>query len=52
MGRLFKLEAELGAPEVSEQWPSDFPIQAPTTGTIDDNDDPADERAGKNEACV
>jgi hypothetical protein len=52
MGKLFKLEADLDAPEVSEKWPSDFPISPPTTGTIDDDDDPAHERSAENEARV
>jgi hypothetical protein len=52
MGKLFKQESDLGAPEVSEQWPSDFPTSALTTGTIDDDDDPAHERPDENEARV
>ena len=52
MGKLYKLEADLGAPEVSEKWPSDFPISPPTTGTIDDDDDPAHEQPCENEAYV
>jgi hypothetical protein len=51
MGKLFKQEAE-GAPEVAEKLPSDFPISLLTTGTIDDDDDPAHERSGENEAPV
>jgi len=51
MGKLYKQETD-GCPEVSEKWPSDFPIPPLTTGTVDDDDDPADERAGENEACV
>ena len=41
-----------GAPEVAEKLPSDFPIPLLTTGTIDDDDDPAHERSGENEASV
>jgi hypothetical protein len=52
MGKLLKPEADLGAPEVSEQWPTDFPVPQPTTGTIDDDDDPAHERSAENEAPV
>jgi hypothetical protein len=52
MGKLIKLEADLGALEVSEQWPTDFPIPPLTTGTVDDDDDPAHERSGENEAPV
>jgi len=51
MGKLFKQEAD-GAPEVAEKLPSDFPIPLLTTGTIDDDDDPAHERSGENEARV
>jgi hypothetical protein len=51
MGKLLKQEAD-GAPEVSEQWPSDFPTPSATTGTIDDDDDPAHEQSGENEARV
>jgi hypothetical protein len=40
------------APEVSEQWPTDCPIPPLTTGTVDDDDDPAHERSGENEARV
>jgi hypothetical protein len=49
MGKLVKQEAD-DALEVSEKWPSDFPIALLTTGTIDDDDDPAQERSGENEA--
>ncbi|MGO9933755.1 MAG: hypothetical protein ACLPV8_18350 [Steroidobacteraceae bacterium] len=52
MGKRYTEEADLGAPEVSEQWPSDFPISPLTTGTVDDDDDPAHERSGENEARV
>ena len=52
MGKLLKLEADLGAPEVSERWPTDFPIPLVTTGTVDDDDDPAHEQSGENETPV
>jgi hypothetical protein len=52
MGKLFKQEADPGAPEVAEKWPSDFPIQLLTTGTVDDDDDPAHEQSGENEVHV
>jgi hypothetical protein len=47
-----KQEADSGAPEVSEKWPSDFFVPPLTTGTVDDDDDPAGERADENEASV
>jgi hypothetical protein len=47
-----KPEADSGAPEVSEKLPSDFLVPTPTTGTVDDDDDPAGERADENEASV
>ena len=52
MSKLYKYDADLGIPEVSEKLPSDFPIPPPTTGTVDDDDDPGDERADENEARV
>jgi hypothetical protein len=52
MGKLFKLEADLGALEESDKWPSDCPMPPPTTGTVDDDDDPAHERSAENEAYV
>ena len=52
MSKLFKLEADLGAPQAAEQLPTDFPIPALTTGTVDDDDDPAHERSGENEVPV
>jgi len=52
MNNLNKHEVDLHILEVSEQLPSDFPIPPPTTGTVDDDDDPADERADENEARV
>ena len=51
MGKLYKQEAE-GAPEVAEKLLSDFPISLLTTGTVDDDDDPAHEWSGENEAPV
>ena len=51
MGKLFKQETD-GPQEVTERLPSDFPIPLLTTGTIDDDDDPAHERSGENEAPV
>jgi hypothetical protein len=51
MGKLFKQEAD-SAPEVAEKWPTDFPIPPLTTGTVDDDDDPARERSIENEARV
>jgi hypothetical protein len=51
MGKLFK-QQEDDAQEVTESIPSDFPIRLLTTGTIDDDDDPAHERSGENEAPV
>jgi hypothetical protein len=47
-----KQEADSGAPEVSEELPSDFVAPILTTGTVDDDDDPAGERADENEASV
>jgi hypothetical protein len=52
MSELYNEKADPGIPEVSKELPSDFPIPPPTTGTVDDDDDPADERDGENEACV
>ena len=45
-------EADSGALEVSEKLPSDFAVPTLTTGTVDDDDDPASERADENEASV
>jgi hypothetical protein len=50
MSKRYKLDADLGVPEASDKLRSDFPIAPPTTGTVDDDDDPADERADENEA--
>jgi hypothetical protein len=52
MGKLYIQEEDLDAPEVSEKLPADFPIPLLTTGTVDDDDDPAHERSAENEACV
>jgi hypothetical protein len=38
MSKLYKQGADLGAPEVSETLPSDFPFPPSTTGTVDDDD--------------
>jgi hypothetical protein len=46
------LEADSGAPEVAEKLPSDFFVLTLKTGTVDDDDDPAGERARENEASV
>jgi hypothetical protein len=51
MGKMYKPEAD-NAPEIAAQWPSDFPIPPLTTGTVDDDDDPAHERSAENEAAV
>ncbi len=45
-------EANIGIPEREGTLPSDFPIPPATTGTVDDDDDPSDERADENEARV
>jgi hypothetical protein len=52
MIRPSKQEADSSALEVSEKLPSDFIAPTLTTGTVDDDDDPADERADENEASV
>jgi hypothetical protein len=39
-------------PELPVTVPSDFPIPHPTTGTVDDDDAPADEQESENEAMV
>ena len=46
------LEADSGAPEVAEKLPSEFFVPTLKTGTVDDDDDPAGERADENEASV
>jgi hypothetical protein len=38
--------------EGEEKLPPDFAIPPSTTGTVDDDDDPADEREDENEAPV
>jgi hypothetical protein len=45
-------EDDIDLPEGEQTLPSDFPVSPPTTGTVDDDDDPADERADENEAPV
>jgi hypothetical protein len=47
-----KQKADSGAPEVSEKLRSDFFVPILTTGTVDEDDDPAGERADENEASV
>lgn len=39
-------------PELPVNAPSDFPIPHPTTGTVDDDDAPADEHESENEALM
>jgi hypothetical protein len=52
MSKPHEQEADIGIPEGEETLPSDFPIPPATTGTVDDDDDPADEHADENEARV
>jgi hypothetical protein len=52
MSKPVKQEADPGLPEASEILPTDFPVLLSTTGTVDDDDDPADERADENEVPV
>ena len=52
MIKKYRREADSGVTEDSEQLPSDSPIPPPTTGTVDDDDAPADERDDENEARV
>jgi len=52
MSKPSRKQTDLGPPEGEETLPSDFPIPPPTTGTVDDDDDPADERTDENEAPV
>lgn len=52
MGKQHTLETDLDIPEVEQTQPSDFPVPPLTTGTVDDDDDPADERTDENEAPV
>ncbi|HEY1314007.1 MAG TPA: hypothetical protein VGE92_09020 [Steroidobacteraceae bacterium] len=44
--------ADFPTAESAEQLPSDFAIAPRTTGTVDDDDAPADERPDENEARV
>jgi len=50
--RLSELGAAADPPELAVTVPSDFPIPHPTTGTVDDDDAPADEHESENEAMV
>lgn len=52
MSKPRKPETDPDLLEGEQTLPSDFPIPPPTTGTVDDDDDPADERADENEAPV
>jgi hypothetical protein len=52
MSKPHSSEADLDPPDGEETLSSDFPIPAPTTGTVDDDDDPTDERADENEIPV
>jgi hypothetical protein len=52
MSNPYEPEADLDFPEGEQTLPSDFPIPPPITGTVDDDDDPAEERADENEASV
>jgi hypothetical protein len=52
MSKSSNLEADLDIPEGEQTLPSDFPVPPPITGTVDDDDDPAGERADENEASV
>jgi hypothetical protein len=51
MKKPFQQETAFSAAD-SEELLTDAPVSPPTTGTIDDEDDPADERADENEAPV
>jgi hypothetical protein len=51
MKKPFQQEAVFSAAD-SEELLTDVPVSPPTTGTIDDEDDPADERTDENEAPV
>jgi hypothetical protein len=52
MSNRSKQEPYPGIPESPLTLPPDFPIPTPTTGTVDDDDDSADERPDENEAPV
>ena len=52
MSKPYNQQADLDLPEGEQTLPSGFPIPPPITGTVDDDDDPADERADENEASV
>jgi hypothetical protein len=45
-----KRSAAVGAPELPVTVPSDFPPPRPSTGSVDDDDEPEDEHDGENEA--
>jgi hypothetical protein len=51
MKKPFQQETVFSAAD-SEELLTDVSVSPPTTGTIDDEDDPADERADENEAPV
>jgi hypothetical protein len=46
-----KQQADSGAPEISAKLPLDFFVPTLATAIVDD-DDPADERSGENQAAV
>jgi hypothetical protein len=52
MSKPYNQRADLDFPEGKQTLPSDFPVPPPVTGTVDDDDDPAGERADENEAFV
>jgi hypothetical protein len=52
MSKPHNQEVDLELPEGEQTLPSDFPAPPPSTGTVDDDDDPADERADENEPPV
>jgi hypothetical protein len=52
MRRPSQQEIDPEIPEGEQTLPSDFPVPPPSTGTVDDDDDPADERPDENEAPV
>jgi len=52
MRRKYSQDMDPGDPEVGSSLLADFPIAPQSTGTVDDDDDPADERDDENEAPV
>jgi hypothetical protein len=52
MKKSYTQEADFGATEPVVKLPSDFVLPTATTGTVDDDDDPAGEREDENEAPV